>query len=103
MAKRLSGAAYRQYLEFAAGHSTDWLLSSQSMRRYLRYRLYLVDAQIERVLSDLQQYDTPPLPEDLGDETFPEEVWASWASLNYLTRARDELHEALARSKPTVN
>ena len=66
------------------------------MNRYIQYRLYLVEHQIEKLAQNLEQQDAPPFPTELDDPSFPDDAWASWASLNYLFHVRASLKDALS-------
>lgn len=81
----------------------DWVLTPRAMRGYLQYRLYVLDNQIEKLMSELERRSGPPFPDGLDDRAFPDRSWASWANLNYLLRARELLQDALLRTKRRLN
>ncbi len=79
----------------------DWRMAPEAMDRYLLYRLYLLEHEIDGVIRTLERNHVAPYPSTLDDRSMPEDVWSSWASLNYLLRARDNLKDALARGVRT--
>ncbi|NLT72923.1 MAG: hypothetical protein GXX94_01835 [Chloroflexi bacterium] len=88
----------QQRLARLAQPDLDWSMAPETMDRYLLYRLYLVEHQIDGIIRSLERNNVAPYPAHLEDRSMPEDVWASWASLNYLLRARDNLRSALAHS-----
>jgi hypothetical protein len=85
----------------AAQPPADWRMAPDAMDRYLLYRLYLLEHQIDGTIRSLERRGVAPYPTAMDDRSMPEDVWSSWASLNYLLRARDDLKDALAHGERT--
>lgn len=96
MARLLRGSDLRNQIEAVMRFRGDKSLSPRSMRAYLQYRLYLLEAQINELAEQLEQGSDEsghlwaPRREPLSDA-----IWASWTSLNYLMSARDALRETI--------
>ncbi len=96
MARLMRGSDLRIQVEAMMRFRGDKSLSPRSMRAYLQYRLYLLEAQINELAEHLEQGADEsgqlwaPRKQPLSDET-----WASWTSLNYLMNARDALRETI--------
>ena len=101
MARRLTNRERRSLSWLTQPHA-DWHMAPKAMNRYLVYRLHLVEFQIDGIISDLEHSARLPFPSTLDDRSLPEGVWTSWASLNYLLQARENLKVALARSDQTL-
>lgn len=96
MARLIKGISFADYQEVAAQFGGDRALSSRSMRSYLQYRLYMLEAQIDHLAQRIESGEAGAgayWAQD--DEPISDETWASWTSLNYLMNARDALREML--------
>ena len=96
MARRHLTREQQRLVALAQPHA-DWHMAPATMDRYLTYRLFIVEHQIDGIIASLERHSAAPYPSALGDH-LPEEVWSSWASLNYLLRARDDLKSVLSRA-----
>lgn len=96
MARLIKGVNLIDYQEVAARFGGDRALSQRSMRAYLQYRLYLLEAQIDHLSYRIESGEAGAGAYwSQADEPISDEAWASWTSLNYLMNARDALREAL--------
>lgn len=81
----------------------DWILSPKAMQRYLQYHLYMIEHRIAQLSQTLEQQSVPIFSTNLEDESVPEDLWETWAALNYLLRARTTIAQALRPSRHKIN
>lgn len=96
MARLIKGLSFADYQEVVAQFGGDRALSPHSMRAYLQYRLFMLEAQIDHLAQRIESSEGGAGAYWAQDgEPISDETWASWTSLNYLLNARDALLETL--------
>ncbi|MGI5915363.1 MAG: hypothetical protein ACOX9A_02815 [Anaerolineae bacterium] len=91
MAKLLKNSDYGYYIEMARSEG-DKSMSPGMMKAYLQYRLYMVEAQIRVLLKRIGIDNLPSSAQwDWMQDQDNRDSFASWASLNYLMNAREDL------------
>jgi hypothetical protein len=96
MARLIKGLNHADYMEMATQFGGDKALSQRSMRAYLQYRLFMLDAQIDHLAHRIESSEGGAGAYwAQSDEPMSDDAWASWTSLNYLMNARDALRETL--------
>lgn len=98
MARALKDFGYRDYVHQARMAGDIERMSPRVMKMYLRYRLHLVEAQIE-LLADKMGVDArqPVCPWLLTNEPIDGVLWDSWSNLRYLISRRDDMRRTLAK------
>lgn len=104
MAKLLKNSDYGHYIEMAKFEG-DKHMSPGMMKAYLQYRLFMIEAQIRVLLKKLGIGELEVSTQwDWMQGTEDHDAFASWASLNYLMNAREDLMSELeTMPQQTVN